>query len=100
MYEALTGMLPIQGRTRRELLELHQRSVPVSMRERRPDLDIPPELDAAVMACLRKRAAERPTSARELEGMLTAIPADGLVHDYPPGTLQRVTDPQFRRNAF
>ena len=46
MYEALTGEIPIRGRNRRELLELHQRALPMSMRERRPDLDIPAELDA------------------------------------------------------
>src|SRR5262245_49743018 len=35
MYEALTGALPISGKSRREFLELHQRTIPVSMRERR-----------------------------------------------------------------
>jgi serine/threonine-protein kinase len=97
MYEALTGEIPIQGRNRRELLELHQRAVPTSMRERRPDLDIAPELDAVVMACLRKRAAERPTSARQLERMLAAIPTDGLLPEYPTGTPRRA--PNEQRNA-
>jgi serine/threonine-protein kinase len=89
MYEALTGDIPIQGRQRRELLELHQRAIPKPMRERRPDLNIPAALDEAVMACLRKRAAERPASARELERMLAAVPSEGLVQEYPPGTARR-----------
>jgi serine/threonine-protein kinase len=89
MYEALTGEIPIQGRNRRELLELHQRAVPPGMRERRPDLPIPEALDNAVMACLAKRAAERPANARELERMLAAVPHEGLVRDYPPGTPRR-----------
>ncbi len=89
MYEALTGEIPIQGRNRRELLELHQRFLPTSMRERRPDLAIPPELDAAVMACLGKRAAERPPSAQELERRLAAVPPQGLVFEYPAGTPRR-----------
>ncbi|MBX3182970.1 MAG: serine/threonine protein kinase [Polyangiaceae bacterium] len=74
MYEALTGDIPIQARTRRELLELHQRAIPMSMRERYPSLRIPEALDQAVMRCLRKRAAERPANARELQDLLKQVP--------------------------
>ncbi|MEI9947417.1 MAG: protein kinase [Pseudomonadota bacterium] len=56
MYEALTGDLPIRGRNRRELLELHQREIPRPLRVARPDLQIPEALDLAVMLCLKKRA--------------------------------------------
>lgn len=86
MYEALTGELPITGLNRRELLELHQRTIPISMRTRRPDLDLPRELDDAVMMCLKKRAAERPTSAATLQHMLEAIPKELLLDEYPRGT--------------
>src|SRR5207249_5937216 len=48
MYEALTGDLPIKSQNRRELLDLHQRQIPPPMRQRRPDLPIPRELDDAV----------------------------------------------------
>jgi eukaryotic-like serine/threonine-protein kinase len=89
MYEALTGELPIRGKNRRELLDLQQRQVPKSMRTRRPDLPIPPELDAAVMRCLRKRMADRPASAAELERMLEKIPTDGLPTSYPPEITRR-----------
>jgi serine/threonine-protein kinase len=89
MYEALTGELPITGRNRRDLLELHQRMIPTSMRARRPDLNLPRELDEAVMMCLKKRAAERPTSASLLEQMLTEIPKALLVEQYPKGTPRR-----------
>jgi hypothetical protein len=41
--------------------------------QRRPELAIPAELDALVMACMAKRAAERPQSARELAARLEAI---------------------------
>lgn len=83
MYEALTGDLPIRGRNRRELLELHQREIPRPLRVARPDLEIPEALDVAVMLCMRKRAAERPPSARELERLLAAVPSDGLLQEYP-----------------
>ena len=82
MYEALTGDLPIRGRNRRELLELHQREIPRPVRIARPDLNVPEALDAAVMTCLRKRAAERPASAKELEKLLAAIPLEGLPREY------------------
>jgi hypothetical protein len=89
MYEALTGELPIIAQSRRELLDLHQRQVPRSMKVRRPDLPIPEALDLAVMACLRKRIRDRPHSASDLERMLQAIPCDGLPASYPAGTGRR-----------
>ena len=83
MYEALTGELPIIAQSRRELLDLHQRQIPVPMRQRRPDLDIPDQLDQVVMKCLKKRINDRPKSAEELEAMLAAIPLEGLLTSYP-----------------
>ncbi|CAN5320231.1 hypothetical protein BH09MYX1_BH09MYX1_05000 [soil metagenome] len=83
MYEALTGSLPIHSQNRRELLDLHQRMVPKSMRTRRPDLPIPEALDQIVMQCLAKRTFERPTDAREVERALAAIPLEGLLTTYP-----------------
>jgi eukaryotic-like serine/threonine-protein kinase len=89
MYEALTGELPIVAQNRRELLDLHQRQIPTSMRQRRPDLAIPELLDLAVMKCLKKRLNERPKSAAELEQLLAAVPMEGLPKSYPPGTSRR-----------
>lgn len=82
MYEALTGELPITAQSRRELLDLHQRQIPTPMRVKRPDLDIPQQLDDIVMKCLKKRINDRPKSAEELEAMLAAIPLDGLPTTY------------------
>jgi hypothetical protein len=78
MYEAVSGSLPIPGKNRRELLELHQSAIPESLAERCPELAIPPALDEAIMQCLRKRAAERPASARELDRLLEQVPLDPL----------------------
>jgi eukaryotic-like serine/threonine-protein kinase len=97
MYEALTGEIPIRGRNRRELLDLHQRAVPTPMRDRRPDLKIPPELESVVLECLAKRLEDRPPSARTVERLLAAVPAEGLVHEYPPGTSRKA--PAARRSA-
>jgi serine/threonine-protein kinase len=106
MYEALTGELPIMAQSRRELLDLHQRQIPISMRQRRSDLPIPEALDAAVMKCLKKRLNERPKSAAQLEQMLTAIPTEGLQTAYPQGTSRRppaahfTHDPQAHTTAI
>ncbi|MFO0678192.1 MAG: serine/threonine-protein kinase [Polyangiaceae bacterium] len=89
MYEALTGELPIVAQNRRDLLDLHQRQIPVPLRQRRPDLDIPEALDAAIMKCLKKRMNERPKSAAELESLLAAVKLEGLPLHYPPGTSRR-----------
>jgi len=83
MYEALTGELPIVAPSRRELLDMHQRQIPKPMRERRPELNIPSELDVVVMQCLKKKIRERPESAAQLESMLAAIPREGLPLAYP-----------------
>ncbi|MEO8797431.1 MAG: serine/threonine-protein kinase, partial [Polyangiaceae bacterium] len=86
MYEALTGDLPITAPTRRELLDLHQRQIPKSMRERRPDLPIPETLDKVVMRCLKKRMVDRFVSAFELADELEKISREGMPKQYPPGT--------------
>jgi serine/threonine-protein kinase len=83
MFESLTGDLPIRGRNRRELLELHQRAIPRTIREVRPDLPLPEGMSQAIAQCLRKRAAERPANSRELEKALATIPVDGLPEEYP-----------------
>jgi serine/threonine-protein kinase len=89
MYEAMTGELPIVASSRRELLDLHQRQIPTPMRQRRPDLPIPEDLDLAVMKCLKKRVNERPRGAAQLEHMLSSVPLEGLAMSYPPGTSRR-----------
>jgi hypothetical protein len=83
MYEGLTGHLPIVAPSRRELLDLHQRQIPMPMRQRRADLPIPEALDACVMKCLKKRLNERPRSAAHLEQLLAAIPSEELPDTYP-----------------
>jgi serine/threonine-protein kinase len=86
------------AQNRRELLDLHQRQIPTPMRQRRPDLPIPEELDLAVMKCLKKRLNERPRSAADLEQMLAVIALDGLPKAYPPGTSRRAASAKKQQN--
>ena len=106
IYESLTGELPIVASNRRELLDLHQRQIPSTMRQRRPDLPIPESLDIAVMKCLKKRLNERPRSAAALEQLLAAVPLEGLPRSYPPGARkasssrnEHINDPSARTIA-
>lgn len=92
MYEALTGDLPFYGKNRQNLLEHHQRSTPKSMRQLRPDLNLPEELDRLVLGCLMKDPAERPASAQQLERALASVPPNSVVHDYPPDVAPRARD--------
>jgi serine/threonine-protein kinase len=96
MYEALTGELPILARSRRELLELQQRYMPPTLRDRRPDLNIPEALDKAIMRTLKKQLEQRPASAAELEAELAAIPIQTLLRSYPPGTVKARNWPSAR----
>jgi serine/threonine-protein kinase len=99
MYEALTGELPIVAQSRRELLDLHQRQVPMPMRQRRPDLPIPEALDVIVMKCLKKRVNDRPKNASEVQKMLEAIPLGDLPTSYPAGVARRASPPAAKKDA-
>jgi hypothetical protein len=44
------------------------------------------------MSCLRKRAAERPQNARELEQALALAPIQGLPAEYPQSLARRVRE--------
>lgn len=83
MYEALTGDIPLGSHNRRDLLELQQHALPTPMRDRRPDLNIHPELDALVLRCLAKRASQRPQNARQLADLLAALPISELATSLP-----------------
>ncbi|HUH05856.1 MAG TPA: hypothetical protein VML75_27895, partial [Kofleriaceae bacterium] len=68
-----TGLLPLQGATFMATLTKHVREVPISPARRRPELEIPPALDALVMRCLAKRPADRPRDAATLRTELAVI---------------------------
>ncbi|MFO0762141.1 MAG: serine/threonine-protein kinase [Byssovorax sp.] len=65
LYELLTGTVPFPGNTFGQIHERILTTEAPSLRTRRPD--VPPELDAIVLRCLRKPAAERFASVAELE---------------------------------
>ncbi|HZA51493.1 MAG TPA: protein kinase, partial [Myxococcaceae bacterium] len=72
MYELLTGRLAFEGTTPMALVNKHMFEQPIPPRERRPELDISPDLDALVMRALAKDKDQRPASAEEMRADLLA----------------------------
>jgi eukaryotic-like serine/threonine-protein kinase len=71
-YYLLTGQLVFQAGNSLQMITKHiqERPIPPSQRT---ELDIAPELDQVVLACLEKKPEDRPQSARELDRMLAEI---------------------------
>ena len=65
VYEMLTGSLPFTADTPMGLLTKHLVDTPPAFATVNPNVAVPPELEALVMAALSKDAAARPQSMRE-----------------------------------
>jgi serine/threonine-protein kinase len=72
-YWMLTGQQVFDGETAIALVLHHAQTPPVPPSQR-SELPIPAALDALVLACLAKKPADRPQSARELMKQLDALP--------------------------
>jgi serine/threonine-protein kinase len=73
MYLMLTGQVPFHAASAVEVLVKQLNETPVPPRERRPDLNIDPELEALVLKCLAKQRDERVQSMDELLAALTQV---------------------------
>jgi serine/threonine-protein kinase len=81
-YYLLTGHLVFEGDTPLQTILKHLQQTP-DPPSRRTDRPIPPELEAAVLACLAKRPDDRPRSARELAQRLAEVPLEMAVPAVP-----------------
>lgn len=63
LYSMLTGKAPFEGDSNEDVISKVQTNVPVRPRVLRPNLPMP--LEAVVMKCLEKKAADRYASAEE-----------------------------------
>ena len=70
-YEMLCGRPPFMGINPQAVLAAHVMQAPTSVVSQRPT--VPPALNAIVMRCLEKRAADRWQSAEELQPHLEAL---------------------------
>jgi serine/threonine protein kinase len=66
LYEMLTGEVPFVAPNPLALLLKHVQEVPLPPSQRRPDLRIPPALEAVALRCLEKKAEHRYQTAGEL----------------------------------
>ena len=77
-YELLTGRPPFTGMTSQQILAAHVTQAPDPVSRHRPSC--PPALEAVIMRCLAKRAADRFQTAEELLQNLEplATPSGGM----------------------
>jgi eukaryotic-like serine/threonine-protein kinase len=73
-YWLLTGRLVFQAPNALQLMYQHANATPVPPSER-SEFEIPPALDAVILACLAKHPEDRPQSAGELSHRLAAVAA-------------------------
>jgi eukaryotic-like serine/threonine-protein kinase len=71
-YYLLTGKLVFEATTGLQLIAKHMQESPVPP-SRRTELDVSPQLEQVVLACLAKRPEDRPQTASELDRMLAEI---------------------------
>ncbi|MCS6915553.1 MAG: serine/threonine-protein kinase [Myxococcales bacterium] len=85
LYEMLTGQQVFVAEGAAVLMKMHVYDQPVPPRQRCPEADIPPQLEAIVMRLLQKNPAERFASMAEVSQVLQAeldaqlqAPAQGI----------------------
>lgn len=78
LFWGLTGQLPFEGDTRREIMEAHVHTLPPVPRTLRPDWREHP-LDAIALRLLEKNPANRYASARDVVEALNTLPEEAKV---------------------
>jgi hypothetical protein len=76
LYEMITGRLPFEAPTLMAILSKHLTEMPLPPGQRRPDLAIPPPLEALVMHALQKAPDARPRSMEQVAERLAALRAE------------------------
>jgi serine/threonine-protein kinase len=71
-YFLLTGQLVFEANSGLQMITKHIRETPVPP-SARTEIEVSPELDRVVLACLAKRPEDRPQTAGELDRMLSEI---------------------------
>jgi eukaryotic-like serine/threonine-protein kinase len=80
LYEMLVGDVPFNAASAPAILVMHLNDAPEPPSRRRPDLAIPPALEAIALRCLEKDPAQRFQTADEFsEALERAVPAGAPV---------------------
>ena len=97
MYECIVGEPPLLGNTAVQTIMMHINETPKSLREARPDLNIPAGIDIFIMKCLAKNPAHRYQTMDEMREALQAVRANP--HG-PQGGPTRPQNPPFPPNVM
>lgn len=73
MYESLSGETPFDGESHFEIMTQHLTTPPPPLADR--GVTVPPKLEEAIFAALRKNPAQRPASARQMRAQLEEVRA-------------------------
>lgn len=76
MYECIVGDPPLLGNTAVQTIMMHINESPKSLREARPELNIPAGIDHFIMKCLAKNPAHRYQTMDEMREALHAVRAN------------------------
>jgi serine/threonine-protein kinase len=80
LYEMVTGRLPFEAPTVMALLSKHLLETIVPPSQRRPDLNLPPEIDSLILRAMAKDAAARPPTmeqfGEEIANALAMFPSE------------------------
>jgi serine/threonine protein kinase len=80
LYEMVTARLPHEAATVLALLSKHLLEQPVPPSQRRPDLGLPPALDALILAAMAKDLRARPPTmevfSEQMSALLSSLPPD------------------------
>lgn len=80
MYEMLTGMDPFNYVSSVfEMLQCHTSSIPPTMKDKNPDVSVPPEVEAVIFRAMEKDPSKRYQTIRELQdALVTACAGPGV----------------------
>jgi serine/threonine protein kinase len=75
LYHLMTGSVPFPSQSVMDLLRMQLSQKPEPPSARRPDLDLPPALDATILRALEKAPDQRWQDVREMTAALAEVPA-------------------------
>ena len=83
-FHCLTGRPPFWGDDAIEIIESHCNEKPPSLKEVRPDLEVPDSLEGLLARMLRKDPDERPDDLRDVIEVLDRVVEENASHGAPP----------------
>ncbi len=77
-YEMLTGFVPFKGDHPFQIIDMHINVPPTPPSSVRPEMQIPPAVDAIILKCMAKRREDRFQTAEELQQAVLSVYQPGV----------------------